>query len=417
MKQKFMKLFAAVLSLACFFSLSSTALAASYTSDEILLARVIQMEGSTSADKTAVASVVVNRLNNTKRWDKGSVKSVVYQKNQFSVVNSSKFSSLKPSSANLKIARKVLQSGTTLPQGVEFFRVKSSGKGVKKSDGLYYWGSHPFYKTIGSNNYYFATKAEYTKWAKGQGNNNSNNNKTPSSSGTKYTFTQTLKLGSSGTQVKNLQRLLIAAGYSLKADGVFGAKTASAVKKFQKKKGYTQDGAAGQRTIAALGGTWKQSAASSPSLSFTRLLRQGDSGSDVKNLQNLLKAKGYSLSVDGKFGPKTTDALKRFQRNKGLTADGIFGSRTAAALGGRWTGSSSSGTSAFSRLLKRGMSGSDVKSLQVLLNNAGYSLSTDGIFGSATFRALQAFQSKKQLTPDGIAGKKTVSALGGAFRG
>lgn len=53
----------------------------------------------------------------------------------------------------------------------------------------------------------------------------------------------------------------------------------------------------------------------------------------AKQTQLALKSAGfYSGPVDGKFGPQTKDAVKVFQRSKGLNPDGVVGSRTAAAL-------------------------------------------------------------------------------------
>lgn len=63
-------------------------------------------------------------------------------------------------------------------------------------------------------------------------------------------------------------------------------------------------------------------------------VRQGSSGQTVKQIQTKLKNWGYYTgAVDGIFGPKTTEAVKYFQRKNGLTADGIVGTKTAAALG------------------------------------------------------------------------------------
>lgn len=53
---------------------------------------------------------------------------------------------------------------------------------------------------------------------------------------------------------------------------------------------------------------------------------------DTAAIQRALVALGYSLVVDGKPGPKTTTAVKAFQRGRGLAADGVVGPRTAAAL-------------------------------------------------------------------------------------
>lgn len=70
-------------------------------------------------------------------------------------------------------------------------------------------------------------------------------------------------------------------------------------------------------------------------------LRYGDSGEDVKTLQNKLKQWGYySGATDGVFGPKTLTAVKLFQKKNGLAADGIVGKNTLAALGMTLTGGS-----------------------------------------------------------------------------
>lgn len=62
-------------------------------------------------------------------------------------------------------------------------------------------------------------------------------------------------------------------------------------------------------------------------------LKLGASGSDVVKLQKGLLELGLNLgSADGKFGPKTEAALKQFQTNKGLLADGIAGVKTLTAL-------------------------------------------------------------------------------------
>ena len=61
--------------------------------------------------------------------------------------------------------------------------------------------------------------------------------------------------------------------------------------------------------------------------------------------------------------------------------------------------------------LKYGSSGSDVKELQTLLNQNGYSLDTDGVFGSKTQAAVRDYQSKNNLAVDGIVGTNTWGAL------
>lgn len=57
------------------------------------------------------------------------------------------------------------------------------------------------------------------------------------------------------------------------------------------------------------------------------VLRRGDAGDDVKDLQKRL-----GIQIDGIFGPKTEIAVKEFQVRHGLNPDGIVGAKTWAAL-------------------------------------------------------------------------------------
>lgn len=73
------------------------------------------------------------------------------------------------------------------------------------------------------------------------------------------------------------------------------------------------------------------SAAADGCYTWTRTLREGNSGGDVTQLQ--IRVAGWSadreyLVVDGSFGPKTTAAVKRFQSAYGLAVDGVAGSQT-----------------------------------------------------------------------------------------
>ncbi|MDR2655099.1 MAG: spore cortex-lytic enzyme [Oscillospiraceae bacterium] len=64
------------------------------------------------------------------------------------------------------------------------------------------------------------------------------------------------------------------------------------------------------------------------------LSKEGSQGNEVREIQTRLKQWGYySGSVDGIFGAKTKEAVKLFQKKNGLTADGIVGKNTLAALG------------------------------------------------------------------------------------
>ena len=144
-------------------------------------------------------------------------------------------------------------------------------------------------------------------------------------------------------------------------------------------------------------------------------------GEDVRNAQKCLIAKGFScghLGADGQYGDETKSAVKNFQQANGLSADGIVGEKTCAALGGVWRQSWT-----LSRLLKKVSpipKGEDVRHVQEALISRGYScghLGADGQYGSDTKEAVKNFQQANGLTVDGIVGKNTCTALGGVWQG
>ena len=66
-----------------------------------------------------------------------------------------------------------------------------------------------------------------------------------------------------------------------------------------------------------------------------------------------------------------------------------------------------------SAAVKRGSTGADVKKIQTKLKNWGYyNGSVDGVFGWQTESAVKSFQKKNGLTVDGVAGTKTLNAMG-----
>ena len=63
-----------------------------------------------------------------------------------------------------------------------------------------------------------------------------------------------------------------------------------------------------------------------------RILKQGDTGGDVRSLQRLLHGTTKPLAVDGVFGPSTVAAVRGFQSKMKLTTDGVVGSQTWTSL-------------------------------------------------------------------------------------
>jgi peptidoglycan hydrolase-like protein with peptidoglycan-binding domain len=142
----------------------------------------------------------------------------------------------------------------------------------------------------------------------------------------------TLRQGSKGNAVVELQQLLQAKGfYTGKIDGDFGAGTANAVLKFQKANGLTADGIVGNASWSKLreASPSPSNPTTTPSTQALPTLLPGSQGQAVAQAQQLLKAKGYYQGrIDGDFGVGTRDAIAAFQRANGLTVDGKVGAQT-----------------------------------------------------------------------------------------
>ena len=143
---------------------------------------------------------------------------------------------------------------------------------------------------------------------------------------------ETLRLGSRGPAVEELQALLASKGYRPgPSDGVFGTKTRTAVIAFQNDEGLTSDGLVGPATMKALGDA---PVSGGDSTASTDILSTGSRGVQVVVLQDRLSDEGYKVGPhDGVFGPLTHAAVIAFQRNKNLVPDGKVGPRTRGALG------------------------------------------------------------------------------------
>ncbi len=147
-------------------------------------------------------------------------------------------------------------------------------------------------------------------------------------------------------------------------------------------------------------------------------LQRGDQGNEVTALQTrLTELNCYNSEVSGFFGPKTEQAVKSCQQQFGLTADGIAGSKTMAALNGNAVTpepSFSPVTTSREILLQPGDRGANVTELQQRLQNLGYSTGgIDGVYGEMTAAAVRQFQQSRQLNPDGKFGSQELAAIEG----
>ena len=218
-----------------------------------------------------------------------------------------------------------------------------------------------------------------------------------------------LRMGDSGSAVKDLQTKLKKLGYyDGTVDSTFGSGTYAAVKAFQKKYNLTADGVAGSETLKKLDSAYKNADSDKDDDS----LRKGATGSAVKNLQTKLKKLGfYNASIDGDYGDTTVAAVKAFQKKHNLTADGVAGSETLKKLDTAYK-SAGSNTSTDDDSLRKGATGTAVKTLQTNLKKLGfYTAYVDGSFGATTESAVKAFQKKYGLTADGVAGSATLKKI------
>jgi peptidoglycan hydrolase-like protein with peptidoglycan-binding domain len=133
------------------------------------------------------------------------------------------------------------------------------------------------------------------------------------------------------------------------------------------------------------------------------LVRRGDRIFPVRPLQQLLRARGQQIAVDGIFGPATEAAVKAFQQSKGLAADGIVGPQTWPKL---------------ILQVKRGSTGDAVRGVQEVIKfhdlsggAEGPNIQVDGIFGPLTDNWVRGFQEAVGTPADGIVGPITWRAL------
>ncbi|MBQ4579878.1 MAG: peptidoglycan-binding protein [Clostridia bacterium] len=249
--------------------------------------------------------------------------------------------------------------------------------------------------------------------------------------------TGTLKVGSTGDDVRKMQNRLKELGY-LKgsADGDFGAATETAVKAFQAQNGLTVDGKAGTATLNKL---YSASAKKAPTTTVTNTpkatatpftsYKHGDTGSEVKRMQQRLKELGYlNGKADGDFGDATEAAVRYFQQRNGLTVDGKAGTKTLEKL---YSSSAKAAVAtptptakptntpkaeSLDYYLENGSSGTKVRTLQKRLIELGWlDGEADGKYGNATEYAVKAFQKRySSLWDDGVAGPDTLKQLYGA---
>ena len=255
----------------------------------------------------------------------------------------------------------------------------------------------------------------------------------------------TMKTNATGDAVRELQAQLKVMGYyNGDVTGIYDTATKKAVIAFQKKNGLTADGIAGaetQKLLFSAGAaaaedtpTPKPTPTPTPAPTYTvpeNTVKRDTEGAEAKTVQRRLKELGYyNGRVDGKFGYQSVNALKAFQEDNGLKADGVAGKSTYQVLfsenvlkkGATPTpvpeatpapGDEESGipTEASYETLRKGTASAEVARMQQALIDLGYLTGEpDGNYGTATERAVRAFQKNNGLGADGTAGSATRAA-------
>lgn len=231
------------------------------------------------------------------------------------------------------------------------------------------------------------------------------------------TYTK-LQRGDSGNQVLKMQQALRELGYSLTADGKFGAGTELQVKNFQRDQQLAMDGVAGRKTLERL----YQLADGESNSQMPGTLQRGAKGSQVLKMQQDLNKLGYGLTADGDFGQATENAVRAFQLINGLTVNGIADQNTLNKLAALLkegnqpesvqtpSATAAPGAQQYQKL-QRGSSGQAVRDLQQALKKLGYAIQVDGSYGNATQQVVKTFQRDQKLSVDGIAGAMTQKRL------
>jgi N-acetylmuramoyl-L-alanine amidase len=144
----------------------------------------------------------------------------------------------------------------------------------------------------------------------------------------------------------------------------------------------------------------------------TNLIRKGDKGASVEQLQKDLIKAGEKLpryGADGQFGDETKDAVMAFQARHGLAVDGIPGPNTLGKLEQVLSQSKASKKAIVpypGHYVRKGNQGNDVKRVQRAVN-----VMPDGIFGPNTEAAVKDYQRRHGLSVDGIVGINTWNTL------
>lgn len=239
-----------------------------------------------------------------------------------------------------------------------------------------------------------------------------------------------LQSGSRGSHVKALQEALKELGfYTGTPDSSYGSGTVSAIKAFQKKNNLKQDGVSSSEMQKLIfegkpyNSKGKKVAVKAVPMIEGFELRLNDTGDAVTVLQRKLSTLGYySGALTAVFNSATQKAVKAFQKDHSMTADGVAGEKTHRLLNLLSATPAPGAATPVPQntplteenviIMQNGTRGQAVVRLQERLMELGYySCEADGIYDSNEMTAVRAFQKRNGLKSDGIAGLDTQRKL------
>lgn len=234
-----------------------------------------------------------------------------------------------------------------------------------------------------------------------------------------------LRPGQSSSRVAVVQGQLRQLGFfnARRNTGYYGPITTAAVRRYQASRGLPVTGSVDSRTLRSLRGI--QAAGG-----YRAIARSSSGGGGAAApssartvaIQNRLRALGFfTARSTGYYGPITRQAVKAFQRSRGITADGVVGAKTRSALFGRSSSPSRSyrvnagryGT--LSGSIGMGETSARVATLQAKLRTLGYfnSRTNTGYYGPLTRNAVLRYQAANGLPRTGTVSQEMTRRLSG----
>ena len=218
-----------------------------------------------------------------------------------------------------------------------------------------------------------------------------------------------LQMGSRGEIVRQLQACLQQKGYSIRPDGVFGPQTEKALRAFQRANNLKIDGVAGPETLSRLGSIsddlFDNESEEVPNTQTTHHVFPGESLWSIANHYYGDGGRWREIATANQLSDASILRVGMVLNIPNAESRQVDSQPKDAPI-------QPSPSFPIRTILQMGSRGEIVRQLQACLQQKGYSIRPDGVFGPQTEKALRAFQRANNLKIDGVAGPETLSRLG-----